>query len=117
MSQRDDAYLFDILDSARIALEYMHNKTSEEFTKNALLQDAVVRRLEIIGEASNRVSSETQKKYPHLPWQAMKGTRNRIIHEYDSIELVLFGRLFNKIYQHWLVNWRRLFQKNKWDYL
>jgi uncharacterized protein with HEPN domain len=87
MSQRDDAYLFDILDSARIALEYMNNKTSEEFTKNALLQDAVVRRLEIIGEASNRVSSETQKKYAHLPWQAMKGTRNRIVHEYDSIEL------------------------------
>ena len=87
MSQRDDAYLFDILDSARMALEYMHNIKAEEFTKNALLQDAVVRRLEIIGEASNRVSSDTQKKYPHLPWQAMKGTRNRIVHEYDSIEL------------------------------
>lgn len=84
---RDDAYLFDILESTRIALEYMREKTSEEFTKDALLQDAVVRRLEIIGEASNRVSSETQKKYPHLPWQAMKGTRNRIVHEYDSIEL------------------------------
>lgn len=84
---RDDAYLFDILESARTALEYMNGKTWEDFSKDSLLQDAVVRRLEIIGEASGRVSTETQTKYPHLPWQAMKGTRNRIIHEYDSIEL------------------------------
>jgi len=84
---RDDAYLFDILESSRTAIEYMRGKTWEEFSKNPLLQDAVVRRLEIIGEASGRVSNETQKKYSQLPWQAMKGTRNRVIHEYDSIEL------------------------------
>lgn len=85
---RDDAYLFDILESSRAALEYMRGKTWEEFSKTPLLQDAVVRRLEIIGEASGRVSSATQKKHAHLPWQAMKGTRNRVIHEYDSsIEL------------------------------
>jgi uncharacterized protein with HEPN domain len=47
----------------------------------------VVRRLEIIGEASGRVSSATQKKHSNLPWQAMKGTRNRVIHEYNSMEL------------------------------
>ena len=84
---RDDAYLFDILESSRAALEYMNGKTWEEFSKDPLLQDAVVRRLEIIGEASGRVSSAAQKKHAHLPWQAMKGTRNRVIHEYDSIEL------------------------------
>ena len=84
---RDDACLFDILESPRAALEYMHGKTWDEFSKEHLLQDAVVRRLEIIGEASGRVSSATQKKHAHLPWQAMKGTRNRVIHEYDSIEL------------------------------
>lgn len=84
---RDDAYLLDILESARAALEYMRGKTWEKFSRDPLLQDAVVRRLEVIGEASGRVSSATQKKYAHLPWQAMKGTRNKIIHEYDSIEL------------------------------
>jgi uncharacterized protein with HEPN domain len=84
---RDDAHLYDILESARTALEYMKGKTWEEFKQDSLLQDAVVRRLEIIGEASGRVSSETQSRHPQLPWQAMKGTRNRVIHEYDSIEL------------------------------
>ncbi len=84
---RDDAYLYDILESSRAALEYVGGKSREEFAKNAILQDAVVRRLEIIGEAAGRVSSATQKKHATLPWQAMKGTRNRVIHEYDSIEL------------------------------
>ncbi len=84
---RDDAYLVDILESARAAIEYARGKSWDKFKKDSLVQDAVVRRLEIIGEASGRVSVSTQKKYPSLPWQAMKGTRNRVIHEYDSIEL------------------------------
>lgn len=93
---RDDAYLYDILDSARTALEYMHEKNWDDFKNNPLLQDAVVRRLEIIGEASGRISSEMQKKHAHLPWQAMKGTRNRIIHEYDSIELDIIWEIIQQ---------------------
>jgi uncharacterized protein with HEPN domain len=84
---RDDACLLDILESARNAIEYTRGKAWDEFSRDPLLQYAVVRRLEIIGEASNRVSPETQNEHAHLPWQAMKGTCNRIIHEYDSVEL------------------------------
>lgn len=84
---RDHAYLLDILNSARTILEYTKGKEKDEFSKDSLLQDAVIRRLEIIGEASSRISAETQAQYPHLPWLAMKGTRNRVIHEYDSVEI------------------------------
>ena len=84
---RDDAYLYDILESARTAIEYMRGKDWDSFSEDILLQDAVVRRLEIIGEAAGRVSAETQEKYSHLPWQAMKGTRNKVILENDSIRL------------------------------
>jgi uncharacterized protein with HEPN domain len=84
---RDDAYLYDILESARAILTYMRGKDWASFSIDALLQDAVVRRLEIIGEASGRVSIATQQKYDHLPWQAMKGTRNKVIHEYDAVQL------------------------------
>jgi uncharacterized protein with HEPN domain len=56
---RDDAYLYDILESSRAALEYTRGKTWDEFSSDPLLQDAVVRRLKIIGEASGRVSSAT----------------------------------------------------------
>jgi len=93
---RDDAYLYDILESSRAALEYTRGKTWDEFSRNPLLQDAVVRRLEIIGEASGRISSATQKEHPHLPWQAMKGTRNKIIHEYDSIELDIIWEIIQQ---------------------
>ncbi len=93
---RDDAYLLDILDSARAAMKYASGKTWEEFSTSPLLQDAIVRRLEIVGEASSRVSIATQKQYPQLPWIEMKGTRNRIIHEYDSIELDIIWDIIQK---------------------
>jgi uncharacterized protein with HEPN domain len=93
---RDNAYLYDILESARAILEYMRGKDWENFSKDSLVQDAVVRRLEIIGEASGRVSAGTQKKYNHLPWQAMKGTRNKVIHEYDSIQLDIIWDIVQK---------------------
>ena len=84
---RDDAYIYDMMESAQAILGYMAGKTWVEFSKDALLQDAVVRRLEIIGEAAGRVSAETQKKYSYIPWMAMRGTRNRVIHGYDSVQL------------------------------
>ena len=93
---RDDAYLFDILESARAAIAYVQGKSWGEFSKDRLLQDAVVRRIEIIGEAAGRVSTATQAKYSHLPWQSMKGTRNRVIHEYDSIALDIVWEIVQK---------------------
>ncbi|MCC6299327.1 MAG: DUF86 domain-containing protein [Anaerolineales bacterium] len=84
---RDDSYLYDMLESAQAILGYLAGKTWDEFSKDALLQDAVVRRLEIIGEAAGRVSAETQKKYSYIPWMAMRGTRNRVIHGYDNVQL------------------------------
>lgn len=93
---RDKAYLYDILESARAILEYMKDKDWDEFSEDPLLQDAVVRRLEIIGEAAGRVSAETQQKYPQLSWKAMKGTRNRVIHEYDAVQLDIIWDIVQK---------------------
>lgn len=93
---RDDAYLYDIPESARSMLEHMRGKEWDDFSNNMLLQDAVVRRLEIIGEASGRVSAETQQKFHHLPWQAMKGTRNKVIHESDAIQLDIIWDIVQK---------------------
>lgn len=94
---RDDAYLYDILESARAIMEYVRDKNWESFSKDSLLQDAVVRRLEIIGEASGRVTIATQQKYDHLPWQAMKGTRNKVIHDMTPFNWILSGISFKRI--------------------
>jgi uncharacterized protein with HEPN domain len=51
------------------------------------VQDAVVRRIEIVGEAARRVSQETRDKYPQIPWREMTNMRNLVIHEYDSVDI------------------------------
>lgn len=96
--QRDDALLFDILQSAEIARRYLEGIRFEEFEKDIKTQDAVIRRLEIIGEASSKISNETQTTYSDLPWLKMKGMRNFLIHEYDDIDLqIVWDTVFNNL--------------------
>ena len=83
----DLTYLKDILNSAQTASYYLKNISIADFLNNGILQDAVIRRIELIGEASGRVSEEYQKKNSELPWREMKGMRNLLIHEYDAINL------------------------------
>lgn len=85
--QRDREYLLDILESARLAVQYVGDKSELEFLKDTQSQDAVIRRFEVIGEASRRISDETQSNRPDLPWMEMIGMRNIMIHEYDDIDL------------------------------
>jgi len=72
----DDTYLVDILESAKIAFDYVFDKNWDEFYKDTQCQDAVVRRIEIIGEAARRVSTETRAKYPEIEWREMTSMRN-----------------------------------------
>ena len=85
--QRDPVFLADILDAARLAVSYVSDKNKEEFNRDLQCQDAVIRRLEIIGEASKRISTETREKHSHLPWHAMIAMRNIVVHKYDDVDL------------------------------
>jgi len=84
---RDDTYLVDILESAKIALDYVFDKDWDAFYEILQVQDAVVRRIEIIGEAARRISLETRDKYPQIPWREMTSMRNLVIHEYDVVDI------------------------------
>ena len=84
---RDDAYLVDILESAKIALEYVAGKSWDEFYEDMQCQDAVLRRIEIIGEAARHISPQTQKKYPQIPWRDLTVLRNLVIHQYDAVDI------------------------------
>lgn len=86
---RDAVYLLDILKAAKLALNYLKGKTKEDFFRDIQCQDAVIRRLEIIGEAAGRVSSTTTAKFPDLPWKKMVSMRNIMIHEYDDVDLAI----------------------------
>jgi uncharacterized protein with HEPN domain len=95
---RDDTYLVDILQSSKIAMDYVSGKSWDDFYEDMQCQDAVIRRVEIIGEAARRVSQETRDKYPQLPWREMTSMRNLVIHEYDVVDIKLvWDTLQNRI--------------------
>jgi len=85
--QRDLTYLADMLSSAQLALQYVENTTWSDFTLDNQLQDSVIRRLEVIGEAARRVSENTRKQHPHLSWREMINMRNLMIHKYDVVDV------------------------------
>lgn len=86
---RDQSYLLDVFESSKIIVSYLDQKTIEDFLEDIQLQDSVIRRREIIGEATARISVDTQNLYPSIPWREMKGMRNLLIHEYDEIDTEL----------------------------
>ena len=84
--RRDEVYLLDILIAARKALRFVEGIDQNEFEDNEIIQNAVMRPLEVIGEASARISKEFRKEHPEIPWREMVGLRNRLIHEYFRID-------------------------------
>jgi len=84
---RDKSSLIDILNASESIERYISNRTRNEFYENEILQDAVIRKIEIIGEASNRVSEELKFRFPSLPWEKMRAMRNILIHMYDELDL------------------------------
>lgn len=89
MTARDRDFLFyleDMLESMHRIKKYTADLSFEEFKESDLRIDAVIRNLEIIGEASNNIPEEVTSKYPELPWKKMYGLRNLIAHEYFGID-------------------------------
>jgi uncharacterized protein with HEPN domain len=72
--------------------EYTAGMPYEAFLENRLVIDAVVRNLEVIGEAARHIPDEVQSRYPDLPWVEMKGMRNILIHEYFGISLEIIWK-------------------------
>jgi uncharacterized protein with HEPN domain len=85
--QRDLQFLLDMLQSAELVMIYINQCEKEIFIQNIQLQDSVIRRLLIIAEAAKRVSETTRQTLPNISWQEINGMRNRLVHEYDDINL------------------------------
>ena len=84
--RRDETYLLDILIAANKALKFVDGIERSEFEDNEIIQNAVMRPLEIIGEASARISKGFRKAHSEIPWREMVGLRNRLIHEYFRVD-------------------------------
>jgi len=98
MPRHYKAFINDILEAIHRIETYTSNLTIDDFSESQLYQDAVVRNLEIIGEAVKHLPEELIKKYPDVDWKKIAGLRDILIHAYFGIDLViLWDVIQNKI--------------------
>ena len=83
---QDSAYLWDMQEAAKEAVEILGEMDVKTFKKDKIRCRAVERALEIIGEAARRVSPKYQTQHPEIPWRDMIGQRNILAHEYGQID-------------------------------
>ncbi len=89
MTFRDNGiFLLHIASSLEKIAEYLHEIDEEAFSMNTLVQDAVVRNYEIIGEAAKNITDDFRDKHPDIDWKGMAGLRDILIHQYFGIDLI-----------------------------
>lgn len=97
MKKRDYRdYLQDIVDSIDDIETFAKNMTYENFSKDKKTINAVVRSIEIIGEATKKLPTSFRNKYPSIPWGKMAGMRDKLIHEYFGIDLEILWNVIKK---------------------
>jgi uncharacterized protein with HEPN domain len=79
-------YLLDMQSSIERILEYTRDLNIEEFSKNFMVIDAVVRNFEVLGEAAKHIPKPIREEYPEVPWKKMYAMRNMVIHEYFGVD-------------------------------
>jgi uncharacterized protein with HEPN domain len=85
---RDDAaYLLDMLVWARDAVPFVRDLTWDQFRASHLHQSAVIKAIEVVGEAAGRISGETRDRHPEVPWDSIIGMRHRLVHGYHDVNL------------------------------
>jgi uncharacterized protein with HEPN domain len=83
----DRLFLLHIRDSLREVREFIEGESYESFSENRMVQNAVIRSFEVVGEAARRVSPEFREAHPEVPWRVMGDFRNKLIHAYFGLEL------------------------------
>ncbi len=86
LSESDLKHLWEMLDAAKRAREYTQGVTQQAYSSEVMRKDAVVRVIEIVGEAARRVSKEGKVEIPSVQWSAIIATRHIMAHEYDDVD-------------------------------
>jgi len=91
--RRDQDFLNDICEAIQRIVTYTKGMTTRRFLKDLKTQDAVVRNLEVIGEATKNLSSRLRKTYPQVPWKDLAGVRDKMIHHYFGISYEIVWKI------------------------
>ena len=88
MSDRSDSdFVIDMLEAITRISAYVASLDYEDFLSDTKTQDAVIRNLEVIGEAAKNISNEIREQHSSIPWRSMAGVRDRLIHDYFGVNI------------------------------
>ena len=96
MARKLEVHLLDILESIGKIEEYTAGKEEQDFLENTLLQDAILRRLEVMGEAVKGIPQNVRSEHPRVPWKEIAGLRDVLIHQYFGVKLERVWRIVEK---------------------
>ena len=82
----DSVYIDHILECIKKISDYTKDVSQSEFERNDLIQDAVIRNIEIIGEASKKISKDLKSSYPEIPWREISGMWDNLVHDYMDVD-------------------------------
>jgi len=108
---REKKKLRDIFDAIE-AIEGYSVSRYDEFLADTKTQDAILYNLIIIGEAANRISDEFQEQHYKVPWSAMIGTRNIIVHGYDQVKLQIVWEILQRDIESLKCEIKRVLESN-----
>ncbi|RLJ06837.1 MAG: DUF86 domain-containing protein [Candidatus Aenigmatarchaeota archaeon] len=80
-------YMNDILNSIKEIEDFTRNMNFDDFVNDRKTVNAVIRSLEVMGEAAKKIPEEIRKSYPEIPWKRIAGMRDKLIHEYHGVDL------------------------------
>lgn len=89
-------YILDILSSIQEIEEFTKGLSFEEFMKDRKTVNAVIRSLEVMGEAAKRIPPEIRSKHPEIPWKYIAGMRDKLIHEYHGVDLEIVWEVIDR---------------------
>ena len=90
-------YIDDIIEAIIKLESYSKGLSFDDFSEDKKVIDATIRNFEIIGEATKHLPQTIKRKYPEIPWKAMAGMRDKLIHEYFGVNKKFYGKLFKMI--------------------